>query len=124
MIDSIPYQVVQNALIEKIVDAARNGRIDGIADIKNFSGKKHRTRIVVYLKRDADPDVVERQLYRSTPLQSTVSIINIALDHGRLRTLSLKQMIQLWIDHRIEVIRRRTAHLLREARNRPTVWRG
>ena len=116
VIDSIPYQVVQNALIEKIVDAARNGRIDGIADIKNFSGKKHRTRIVVYLKRDADPDVVERQLYRSTPLQSTVSIINIALDHGRPRTLSIKQMIQLWIDHRIEVIRRRTAHLLREAK--------
>ena len=63
VINSIPYQVVQNALIEKIVDAARNGRIDGISDIKNFSGKNHRTRIVIYLKRDADPDVVERQLY-------------------------------------------------------------
>ncbi|MDG2291401.1 MAG: DNA gyrase subunit A [Phycisphaerales bacterium] len=116
VIDSIPYQVVQNALIEKIVDAARQGRIDGIADIKNFSGKKHRTRIVIYLKRDADPDVVERQLYRSTPLQSTVSIINIALDRGRPLTMPLKQMIQCWIDHRIEVIRRRTMHLLREAK--------
>jgi DNA gyrase subunit A len=116
VIDSIPYQVVQNALIEKIVDAARQGRIDGIADIKNFSGKKHRTRIVIYLKRDADPDVVERQLYRSTPLQSTVPIINIALDRGRPRTMPIKQMIQCWIDHRIEVIRRRTMHLLREAK--------
>ncbi|MCH2148170.1 MAG: DNA gyrase subunit A [Phycisphaerales bacterium] len=116
VIESIPYQVVQNALIEKIVDAARQGRIDGIADIKNFSGKKYRTRIVIYLKRDADPDVVERQLYRSTPLQSTVSIINIALDRGRPLTMPLKQMIQCWIDHRIEVIRRRTMHLLREAK--------
>ena len=116
VIDSIPYQVVQNALIEKIVDAARNGRIDGISDIKNFSGKNHRTRIVIYLKRDADPDVVERQLYRFTPLQSTYSIINIALDYGRPRTMSLKQMIQCWIDHRVEVIRRRTEYLMLEAK--------
>jgi len=116
VINSIPYQVVQNALIEKIVDAARNGRIDGISDIKNFSGKNHRTRIVIYLKRDADPDVVERQLYRFTPLQSTYSIINIALDHGRPRTMAIKQMIQCWIDHRVEVIRRRTEYLMREAK--------
>lgn len=116
VINEIPYQVMQNALIEKIVDAAKNGRIEGISDIKNFSGKKHRTRIVVYLKRDADPDVVERQLYRFTPLQSTISIINIALDKRRPRTLALKQMIQCWIDHRREVIRRRTEFLLREAR--------
>ena len=116
IINEIPYQVMQNALIEKIVDAAKNGRIEGISDIKNFSGKKHRTRIVVYLKRDADPDVVERQLYRFTPLQSTISIINIALDKRRPRTLALKQMIQCWIDHRREVIRRRTEFLLREAR--------
>jgi len=116
VINEIPYQVMQNALIEKIVDAAKNGRIDGISDIKNFSGKKHRTRIVVYLKRDADPDVVERQLYRFTPLQSTISIINIALDKRRPRTMGLKQMIQCWIDHRRVVIRRRTEYLLREAR--------
>tara|TARA_Y100000589_G_scaffold86226_1_gene80212 strand:- start:1288 stop:3903 length:2616 start_codon:yes stop_codon:yes gene_type:complete len=116
VITEIPYQLMQNTLIEKIVDAAKNGRIEGISDIKNFSGKKHRTRIVVYLKRDADPDVVERQLYRFTPLQSTVSIINIALDKRRPRTMGLKQMIQCWIDHRREVIRRRTEFLLREAR--------
>ncbi|HBZ96222.1 MAG TPA: DNA gyrase subunit A [Phycisphaerales bacterium] len=116
VITEIPYQLMQNTLIEKIVDAAKNGRIEGISDIKNFSGKKHRTRIVVYLKRDADPDVVERQLYRFTPLQSTISIINIALDKRRPRTMGLKQMIQCWIDHRREVIRRRTEFLLREAR--------
>ena len=116
VIDEIPYQVVQNNLIEKIVDAVKAGRLDGISDVKNFSGKKHRTRIVVQLKRGADPDVVERQLYRFTPLQGTYSIINIALDRGRPRTMGLRQLIDRFIDHRIDVIRRRTEHLLREAR--------
>jgi DNA gyrase subunit A len=116
IIDEIPYQVVQNSLIDKIVEAAKDGRIPDIADVKNFSGKKFRTRIVVYLKRGADPAVVEKQLYEFTPLQSTVSIINIALMHHRPRTLTLRQMIQAYIDHRREVIRRRTEYLLREAK--------
>jgi DNA gyrase subunit A len=116
VIDEIPYQLVQNSLIERIVDAAKSGRIDDIADIKNFSGKKHRTRIMVYLKRGADPEVVEKQLYRFTPLQSTYSIINIALVNGRPKTLSLRETIECYIDHRRTVIRRRTEHLLREAR--------
>jgi DNA gyrase subunit A len=116
IIDEIPYQVVQNSLIDKIVEAAKDGRIPDIADVKNFSGKKFRTRIVVYLKRGADPAVVEKQLYEFTPLQSTVSIINIALMHHRPRTLTLRQMIHAYIDHRREVIRRRTEYLLREAK--------
>jgi DNA gyrase subunit A len=116
IIDEIPYQVVQNNLIEKIVEAAKAGRIADIADVKNFSGKTHRTRIVVYLKRGGDPDVVEKQLYQFTPLQSTYSIINIALVNKRPRTLSLRQMIGCYIDHRKEVIRRRTEYLLREAK--------
>jgi len=116
VIDEIPYQLVQNGLIEKIVDAARSDRIPDISDIKNFSGKAHRTRIVIYLKRGADPAVVEKQLYRFTPLQSTFSIINIALSHGRPRTMGLKQLITEYIAHRREVIRRRTEFLLRQAR--------
>jgi DNA gyrase subunit A len=116
VIDEIPYQVVQNNLIDKMVDAAKADRIQGIADIKNFSGKKHRTRIVVQLKRGADPDVVERQIYQFTPLQSTVSIINIALDRGRPRTMGIRQLIDCFINHRRDVVRRRTEYLLREAR--------
>jgi DNA gyrase subunit A len=115
VIDEIPYQLVQNNLIEKIVDCAKTGRIADISDIKNFSGKKWRTRIVVYLKRGADPDVVERQLYKFTPLQSTVSVINIALVNGRPQTLGLRGLIDCWVEHRQVVIRRRTEHLLREA---------
>ncbi len=116
VIDEIPYQVVQNNLIERIVEAARAERIPDIFDVKNFSGKTHRTRIVVALKKGADPDVVEKQLYQYTPLQSVFSIINIALVNRQPRTLGLKQIIQCYIDHRREVIRRRTEHLLREAK--------
>ena len=115
VINEIPYQVVQNNLIEKMVDAAKAGRIEEIRDIKNFSGKKHRTRIVVHLKRGSDPHVVERKLYQYTPLQTTFSIFQISLDRGRPRTLGLKAMIERWIDHRRVVIRRRTEHLLKEA---------
>ena len=116
VIDEIPYQIVQNNLIEKMVECAKTGRINDISDIKNFSGKKWRTRIVVYLKRGADPEVVERQLYQFTPLQSTVSVINIALVNSRPQTLPLRALIDCWVGHRQEVIRRRTEHLLREAR--------
>ncbi len=116
IVDEIPYQVVQNNLIEKIVEAAKSGRIADISDVKNFSGKKHRTRIMIYLKRGADPDVVEKQLYQFTPLQSTYSIINIALVNRRPKTLSLKQLLECYLDHRKEVIRRRTEYRLREAK--------
>ena len=116
VIDEIPYQVVQNNLIEKIVENAKNGRIPDISDIKNFSGKKWRTRIVVYLKRGADAAVVERQLYKYTPLQSTVSVINIALVNGRPQTLGLRNLIDCFVDHRKVVISRRTEHLLKEAK--------
>ncbi len=116
IIDEIPYQVVQNNLIEKMVECAKSGRIPDISDIKNFSGKKWRTRIVVYLKRGADPEVVERQLYSFTPLQSTVSVINIALDNGRPKTLGLRALLDCFIDHRCIVVRRRTEHLFKEAR--------
>ena len=116
IIDEIPYQVVQNNLIEKIVDAAKNDRIPDISDVKNFSGKTHRTRIVVYLKKGTDPDIVEKQLYQYTPLQSTYSIINIALVNRRPRTLGIRAIINYYIEHRRDVIRRRTEYLLREAK--------
>ena len=116
VIDEIPYQVVQSLLIERIVDNAKSGRIPDIADVKNFSGKAHRTRIVVYLKRGANVEVVEKQLYQYTPLRSVYSIINIALVNRRPRTLGIKPLIQCYIDHRKQVIRRRTEYLVRQAR--------
>ncbi|MHC4415392.1 MAG: DNA gyrase subunit A [Planctomycetota bacterium] len=116
VIDEIPYQIVQNNLIERIVEVAKAGRIPDIADVKNFSGKAHRTRIVVYLKQGADCEVVQKQLFQYTPLQSVFSIINIALVNRQPRTLGLRQLVQCHVDHRRDVIRRRTEHLLREAK--------
>ena len=116
VIEEIPYQVVQSNLIEKIVEAAKTGKITDIADVRNHSGRQARTRILVVLKKGANPDVVERQLYQHTPLQSTFSIINIALVNHQPRTLDLRSLIDLWIDHRRDVIRRRTECLLRQAR--------
>ena len=116
LIEEIPYQVVQSNLIEKIVDAAKTGKIADISDVQNHSGRKARTRIQVVLKKGANPDVVERQLYQHTPLQSTFSIINITLVNHQPRTLDLRSLIDHWIDHRREVIRRRTEYLLRQAR--------
>ena len=116
LIEEIPYQVVQSNLIEKIVETAKNGKITDISDVRNHSGRQARTRIQVVLKKGANPDVVERQLYQHTPLQSTFSIINITLVNHQPRTLDLRSLIDHWIDHRRDVIRRRTEYLLRQAR--------
>jgi len=124
VIDEIPYQVVQGTLMEKMIEAVRAERIKDISNVRNESGRKHRTRIVVELKKGANADVVEKQLYQFTPLQSTVSIINIAIVNHQPRTLSLKQLIEEYIRHRKEVIRRRTQHLLQQARKRAHILEG
>ncbi len=124
IIDEIPYQLVQNTLMERIIDAVKNQRINDIYNIRNESGRKNRTRIVIELKKGADPVVVENQLYKYTPFQSTVSVINIALVNHQPRTLSLRAIIDAYIDHRADVIRRRTYYRLREARKKAHILEG
>jgi DNA gyrase subunit A len=114
----IPYQVVQGVLIEKIVETVKTKRIEDIAEVQNHSGRDARTRIRIVLKRGADPAVVERQLYEFTPLRTTFSIINIALVNGQPRTLPFRALIDRYLDHRREVIRRRTQFQLRQAKQR------
>ena len=124
VIDSIPYSLVQNTLVEKIVDAVKDERIKEISDVRNESGRQARTRIVVELKKGADPIVIENQLYQNTPLRQTFSIINIALVNRQPRTMGLRELLDCYVAHRIEVIRRRTEHLLREAKKRAHVLEG
>ncbi len=124
VIDSIPYALVQRTLIERIVEKIKEGQIDDVSDVRNESGREAQTRIVLELKRGADPAVVENQLYQFTPLQQTFSIMNIALVNRQPRTLGLKELINCHIDHRIEVIRRRTEHLLREAKKKAHILEG
>ncbi|MCW5852530.1 MAG: DNA topoisomerase 4 subunit A, partial [Anaerolineae bacterium] len=116
VVTELPYQVAKNdGLVAKIVEARKNDRLTDLADIVDESSNRGGMRVVIELKRGTDPNVVENQLYQLTPLQSTFSIINIALVNGQPRTLSLKELIELYIDHRVEVIRRRIQHLLRKA---------
>ena len=124
VIDEIPYALVQNTLVEKIVESVKEERIKDISDVRNESGRNAQSRIVIELKKGADPGVVENQLYQCTPLQQTFSIINIALVNRQPRTMGLKQLIECYVDHRIEVIRRRTRHLLREAKKKAHVLEG
>ena len=124
VIDAIPYALVQNTLVEKIVDAVKDERIRDISDVRNESGRTARSRIVLELKKGADPAVVENQLYQHTPLQQTFSIINIALVNRQPRTLGLRDLIDLYIEHREIVVRRRTEYLLREAKKRAHILEG
>lgn len=116
VVTQIPYQVSKNAgIVDKIVALRKADRITDISDIVDESSGRGGMRVVITLKKGSDPAVVENQLYQMTPLQSTFSIINIALVKGQPRTLGLKELIRLFVDHRIEVIRRRTAYRLRHA---------
>jgi len=116
IVTEIPYQVAKNTgIIERIVEHRKNDHLSDVSNIIDESSNRVGMRVVIELKRGADPAVVENQLYQMTPLQSTFSIINIALVKGQPRTLGLKDLISLHIEHRIEVIRRRTAYRLRQA---------
>lgn len=124
VINEIPYQVNKKSLVEQIANLVKEERIKDISDVRDESDREHAVRIVVELKRDADPNVVINQLYQYSQLQDTFSIINIALVNRQPRTLGLKDMIQLYIDHRVEVIRRRTEFRLKKARQRAHILEG
>src|SRR5689334_18358316 len=124
VITEIPYQVNKKSLVEQIANCVKEEKIKDISDVRDESDREHAVRIVVELKRDADPNVVINQLYQYSQLQDTFSIINIALVNRQPRTLGLKEMIRLYIDHRIDVIRRRTAFRLKKARQRAHILEG
>jgi DNA gyrase subunit A len=116
VIDSIPYMLGQRTLVERIVEAVKDERITEVSDVRNESGREAQTRIVIELKRGADSRVIENQLYEFTQLQDTFSINSISLVNRQPRTLTLKEMMERYIEHRQDVIRRRTAFLLRKAK--------
>ena len=116
VVRELPYQVWKNeGVIDKIKAARAAGKLADISDVTDESSNRSGMRLVIECKRGTDPTVVENQLYQLTPLQSTFSIINIALVNGQPQTLTLKDMIRLYVDHRADVIRRRTLFRLREA---------
>ncbi len=118
VIDSIPYMLGQRTLVERIVEAVKEEKITEVSDVRNESGREAQTRIVIELKKGADPRVIENQLFEFTQLQDTFSINSISLVNRQPRTLTLKEMMERYIEHRQDVIRRRTAYLLREAKRK------
>lgn len=126
IITEVPYQQTRNRLHEAIGDLVKNERIKGVSDVNDFSSARmgDPVKLVIDLKRDGDPELVLNQLYQYSPLQKTVSLIMLALVDGRPRTLNLKQMLEEFLRHRVQVIRRRTEFLLREAKKRGHVLEG
>jgi len=124
VITELPYQVNPDNLAVKIGDLARDGKITGIADIRDETSDRTGQRIVVVLKRDAVAKVVLNNLYKHTQLQENFGANMLAIVDGVPRTLSLDGFISLWVDHQIEVIVRRTAFRLRKAEERMHILRG
>ncbi len=123
VITEIPYQVNKARLIEKIAELATDKRIEGISDIRDESDR-HGMRIVVELKRGEQPPVVLNNLYKLTPMQTTFGVINLAIVNGQPKVLSLLELLRLFIEHRIDVVRRRTQYELRQAESRAHILEG
>ncbi len=123
IVDEIPYNVNKSTLIKKIADLVNDKAITGISDIRDESDKDG-MRISLDLKRGEIPDVIINQLYKYTEMQVTFGCNMLALDKGLPRTMNVKQMIRAWIDHRIEVVRRRTRFELFKAEARAHILEG
>lgn len=123
VITEIPYQLTRSSIKEKIAECVGGGKIPGIADIRDESDRTGQ-RLVIQLKRGEDPNVILNQLYKHTPLQTTFSILLIALHKDRPQTLTLLDILRAYRDHRIVVIRRRTQFLLKKAEARAHILEG
>jgi DNA gyrase subunit A len=123
IISEVLYQVNKARMVEIIAEMARDKRIEGIADLRDESDR-HGVRVVVEIKRDAEPEIVLNQLYRYTPLQTSFGVNMLALNAGKPEMLNLKQILELFLEFREEVIRRRTIFELGKARDRAHIFVG
>lgn len=124
VVTELPYQVNPDRLVASIREAVRDGKIQGIADMRDETSGRTGQRLVLVLKRDAVPKVVLNNLYKHSQLQQTFGANMLALVDGVPRTLSLDAFIRHWINHQIEVVARRTAYLKREAEERDHILQG
>lgn len=124
IVSEIPYQQFRDRVIERIAALVNEGRIKGISDIRDESDLKEPVRLVIDVKRDADPEVILNQLYQFSPLQDSFSLIFLALVDGKPRELNFKELLEEFVRHRVTVIRRRTQFLLAKARRRKHTVEG
>ncbi|MEG1103730.1 MAG: DNA topoisomerase (ATP-hydrolyzing), partial [Oscillospiraceae bacterium] len=123
IVTEIPYMVNKSRLIENIADLVKDKRIEGISDLNDESNREG-MRIVIELKREANPQIVINQLYRYTQLQDTVGVIMLALDKGIPKVMTLKTMLQKYVEFQDEVVRRRTVYDLKKAEERAHILDG
>jgi DNA gyrase subunit A len=123
IITEIPFQVRKSTIVESIAGKVQSGEIDGISDLRDESDRDG-LRIVVELKRSANPNVVLNQLYKYTALERTFAAVFLVIIDGNPRTLSLKEILNCFIDFRREIVRRRTAHRLEAAKKRAHILEG
>jgi DNA gyrase subunit A len=123
IVTEIPYQVNKARLIERIADLVNNKHIDDVSDIRDESDRDG-MRIVVELKRGGEPQLVLNQLFKHTQMQESFSMILLAVVNGQPKEMGLVQAIKYFIDHRVDVVRRRTAHLLAKAKEREHILEG
>ncbi|MBE2182122.1 MAG: DNA gyrase subunit A [Anaerolineae bacterium] len=123
IVTELPYQTNKSTLIERIAMLAREGRLEGLADLRDESDRQG-LRLMIELQRGAIATDVLAQLFKLTPLQETFSIIMLALVNGEPRLLSLKQCLKVYLDHRLEIVRRRSEYDLQKARDRAHILEG
>jgi DNA gyrase subunit A len=123
IVTELPYMTNKASLIERIASLAREGRLDGISDLRDESDRQG-MRIVIELSKNANAEKVLADLYKRTPMQSTFSIIMLALVDGQPRLLSLKQALRVYLDHRLDVIKRRSEYELARAKERQHILEG
>jgi len=123
IISEIPYLVQKSTIVESIANKVQNGTIDGISDLRDESDRDG-MRVVVELKKSANPNVVLNQLFKFTPLERTFAAVFLVIIDGNPRTLALKEILNCFIDFRRDVVRRRTEHRLAEAKRRAHLLEG
>ncbi|QPE05858.1 DNA topoisomerase IV subunit A [Microbacterium schleiferi] len=118
VVTELPYLVGPERVIEKIKDAVTSKKLQGIADVTDLTDRHRGLQLVIGIKTGFDPNAVLEQLYRLTPLEDSFGINNVALVEGQPQTLGLKEMLEVYVDHRIEVVTRRSRHRLGKRRER------
>ncbi|MDE3178276.1 MAG: DNA gyrase subunit A [Acidobacteriota bacterium] len=123
VVTEIPFQVNKARIIERIAELVQEKKLDGISDVRDESDREG-MRVVIELKRGEQPEVILNNLYKHTQLQETFGMILLAIVNGQPKTLALTEAIQLFIDHRVTVVRRRTVYELRKAQERAHILEG
>ncbi|WP_062517960.1 DNA gyrase/topoisomerase IV subunit A [Demequina gelatinilytica] len=118
VVTELPYGVGPEKVIEKIKDGVSAKKLDGISAVTDLTDRHHGLRLVIEIKNGFNPEAVLEKLYRYTPLEESFSINNVALVDGEPRTLGLKELLRVWVDHRLEVVRRRSAFRLKARQDR------